>query len=390
MGKRKFFFLFILAGGLLIFLQQDSLSWNHNYNLNRTNITQNENKLGHSKSFVIRENFVDDDEFSSKLKKILINHKTAPRHKTLLDGFNPLARFPIYTGANVSRVLLLAYFRSGSSFVGDLMQQNWKSFYSFEPLHLMTRYTRIDDTNLTKALNLITSIYDCDFASNSYYVKWIEKNQFLLKWNKFLWNVCRFRSQSCFDPKYMRQACRRSKYNIIKIVRMPMKHLHILWKQIAPLNVKVAYLVRDPRGIYNSRKNMEWCNKDVCANLASICSEMRQDIEEYDQLKAIMGDNLVMVRYEDISMDPLNGTKQLFAQLKIEFSSSVLRFVRTHTKAYPHFHHRQSDVENPYSTYRANSSTTALQWMRELNGTEIEFAQTNCSDILSRFRYPIL
>ncbi|KAJ6223882.1 hypothetical protein RDWZM_002427 [Blomia tropicalis] len=188
----------------------------------------------------------------------------------------------------------------------------------------------------------------------------------------------------------MRQACRRSKYNIIKVVRMPMKHLHILWKQIAPLNVKVAYLVRDPRGIYNSRKNMEWCNKDVCANLASICSEMRQDIEEYDQLKAIMGDNLVMVRYEDISMDPLNGTKQLFAQLKIEFSSSVLRFVRTHTKAYPHFHHRQSDVENPYSTYRANSSTTALQWMRELNGTEIEFAQTNCSDILSRFRYPIL
>ena len=305
--------------------------------------------------------------------------------KSLLNGFNPLSRFPVYNGRNVSRILLIGYFRSGSSFVGDLMQQNWKSFYSFEPLHLMTRYTRIEDSNLTQALNLLTGIFTCDFKRSPHYIEWIEKNQFLLKWNKFLWNVCRFRPISCNDVNYVTQACQRSKYNIIKVVRLPIRHLEILWKQIAFLDVKIVYLIRDPRGIYNSRKNMEWCNKEhICSDITNICSEMRQDIEDYDRLKRIIGDNLILVKYEDISVDPIAASKQLFAQLKLNYSPSVSRFLKTHTKSHNH------DISNPYSTYRANSNSTAFQWMHELNLTEIEFAQHNCIDILTRFNYKIV
>ncbi len=63
------------------------------------------------------------------MTKNLKKHKT-DKLKSKIDGFNPLSQFPVYNAQNVSRVLLLGYFRSGSSFVGDLLQQNWKTFYS--------------------------------------------------------------------------------------------------------------------------------------------------------------------------------------------------------------------------------------------------------------------
>ena len=72
---------------------------------------------------------------------------------------------------NITRVLLVTYFRSGSSFLGDLLQQNWKTFYTFEPLHYMSDGMRIKDERTDEALNVIENIFgSCDafaFARNS-------------------------------------------------------------------------------------------------------------------------------------------------------------------------------------------------------------------------------
>lgn len=297
--------------------------------------------------------------------------------------FNFIDRFAIYDGDQQAHVLIMAYFRSGSSFVGDLLQQNWKTFYSFEPLHYMTRQTRIGQQNITEATKLINSIYSCDF-DNSSYTNWAKNNSFLFRWNHFLWNVCKFRSVSlCFDENFLSQVCRRSKYNIIKTVRLRIKDLESLIKQMSTSNLKVIYLVRDPRGIYNSRKSMEWCNEDECSNLTNICAEMRQDLLDYDRLKLLLGDNLITIRYEDISLDPMTQAKQLFNSINIDFSPSVSRFLRTHTKA----HKRKGPKNDPYSTYRTNSSLTAMQWTKELNNTELEFAQEVCEDVLERLNY---
>lgn len=297
--------------------------------------------------------------------------------------FNFIDRFAIYDGDKQARVLIMAYFRSGSSFVGDLLQQNWKTFYSFEPLHYMTRQTRIGQQNITEATNLINSILSCDF-DNSSYTNWAKNNSYLFRWNRFLWNVCKFRSVSlCFDDNFLSQVCRRSKYNIIKTVRLRIKDLELLLKQMGTSNLKVIYLVRDPRGIYNSRKSMEWCNKDECRKLTNICAEMRQDLLDYDRLKLLLGNNLITIRYEDISLEPMAQVKQLFNSINIDFSPSVSRFLRTHTKA----HKRKGPKNDPYSTYRTNSSLTAMQWTKELNNTELEFAQEVCEDVLERLNY---
>lgn len=388
MEKQKFFLIFIVAGALVIFLQQDSLQltgrhWNksastfeHDENIfNVHKNRKNSNKKDWAYSKFIRQ-------LSKSMTKNLKKHKT-DKLKSKIDGFNPLSQFPVYNAQNVSRVLLLGYFRSGSSFVGDLLQQNWKTFYSYEPLHFMTQANRIGPKNVTDALNLISAIFNCDFKFNKYDPMRFKKDPFLLQWNKFLWNVCRFRPDTCFDVDYISDVCVRSKYNIIKLVRLPVKHLETLWKQIEHLNVKIVYLVRDPRGVYNSRKNVDWCKKDkVCRSISNICQEMRQDLNDYERLKALMGDNLMLVKYEDISLDPLNMSKELFGKLNLVYSPSVVRFLTSHTKS-----RRRGDSKKLYSTYRANSNFTAFHWTRKLGPKEITRIQSSCRDVLERLNY---
>lgn len=253
-------------------------------------------------------------------------------------------------------------------------------------MHFMTQANRIGPKNVTDALNLISAIFNCDFKFNKYDPTRFKKDPFLLQWNKFLWNVCRFRPDTCFDVDYISDVCVRSKYNIIKLVRLPVKHLETLWKQIEHLNVKIVYLVRDPRGVYNSRKNVDWCKKDkVCRSISNICQEMRQDLNDYERLKALMGDNLMLVKYEDISLDPLNMSKELFGKLNLVYSPSVVRFLTSHTKS-----RRRGDSKKLYSTYRANSNFTAFHWTRKLGPKEITRIQSSCRDVLERLNYKLV
>ncbi|CAF1396176.1 unnamed protein product, partial [Didymodactylos carnosus] len=171
--------------------------------------------------------------------------------------FDPLRRLPIIHNVNVTKILLVTYFRGGSTFLGDLLQQNWNSFYHFEPLHYMTVGIRIENERTEEAFRLIKHLFKCDFINVPNYIKWvsIDVHQHLFEFNKFLQNTCYFRPASCFDSLFIEQVCLRSPIQIMKVARLSMRHIEKL--AVNDLNLKVVYLVRDPRGIYSSRKLMD-------------------------------------------------------------------------------------------------------------------------------------
>ncbi|KPM03195.1 carbohydrate sulfotransferase 3-like protein [Sarcoptes scabiei] len=187
----------------------------------------------------------------------------------------------------------------------------------------------------------------------------------------------------CFDDFLMKQVCIRSKYNLIKTVRLKIRHIESLLQRLSDNqieNLKIIYLVRDPRGIYNSRKTMDWCNNDDCRNLTNICSEIREDLNEFERIKSKLKNDLILLRYEDISKDPSKQSERLFSEINVEFSPRIRQFLRTHTKSYKET--KKDEKKNPYSTYRADSGVTATQWTKELNSSEIDFARTVCKDVL--------
>ena len=287
------------------------------------------------------------------------------------------------------RVLLVAYFRSGSSFLGDLMQQNCRTFYSFEPLHYMTEGVRIPDARTNEALYVLGKIFDCSFPEITHYVKWALKpeNRFLFRWNRMLWTRCRVKPVSCFNAAFVKDVCKRSRVQVIKTTRIHMRHVRLLIESLDKSTrscLKVVYLVRDPRGIFNSRKNLIWCANKTCADPRVLCSDMQQDLQEFKKLKSTMPGQVSIVRYEDLALFPTTTVMSLMKHLELPFSKQIERFLNSHTHADPKV--LQIEKQDPYST-RRNSIETATEWVNRLSAVELQKTQYVCRSVIEELHY---
>lgn len=433
-------------------------------------------------------------------------HKfTAPTVTSTLSFFHsydPLKIIPIVEPDQVSRILLVTYFRSGSSFLGDLLQQNFRTFYTFEPLHYLEsgKGTRIHDDKFEDAAKLINNILKCNFPLISPYIKWAlrPENRFLFKWNTFLWSTCRFKPVSCFNPSFLKETCIRSPLQVLKFTRLHMRHVNKYFSSLDPSpsyspssflpstdqghrhivqtnyqfgtgllgddlgpskldwirptsnasqgtfrdghhefnievgpkstagnvgniiesdleqipasvdervagdqagifknSLNVVFLVRDPRGIYNSRKNRTWCLNSSCSSIRSLCKEMSEDIIEFEQLKRFQPGKFHLIRYEDLSLDPVGTASELFNRLRIPFSNSVKWFLRSHThlKAGLNSHRfsrtaqgAASGDDDPYST-RRNSKDVVYGWKQELTNSDLSAIEMHCSKVIDKLGY---
>ena len=181
----------------------------------------------------------------------------------------------------------------------------------------------------------------------------------------------------------------------MKLTRVHMRQVRLLVDRLAASatptsttfrdQLKVVYLVRDPRGIYSSRRAMAWCSNSTCSSPATLCSEMAEDIAVFEELKMRQPHKFFVARYEDIALTPRAQSLELFHDLELPFSPSVSRFLRTHTAVSKN----ARDAHNPYATKR-DSKSVAFEWRRTLKGDELAAVQTACAHVMRRLGYKVL
>ena len=140
------------------------------------------------------------------------------------------------------------------------------------------------------------------------YLKHVSKppNQFLLKHNFRIWNSCATLLPSavaCFMPELMKRACQQFPIRLIKTVRLRVQFIEDLLQE-PDLNLKVIVLVRDPRGVMRSRSGMNWCENPVCINTTQVCEDLDNDVEYAWNLGQKYSNRIILIRYEDLSMQP--------------------------------------------------------------------------------------
>ena len=98
------------------------------------------------------------------------------QHLSFLSNIQKRKQDPIISENDVKRILILSHKRSGSSIVGDILQQASKTFYSFEPLQYIKKQEYRESNELVDvALHLLRSLYKCDFKSIQKYIIWVER-----------------------------------------------------------------------------------------------------------------------------------------------------------------------------------------------------------------------
>lgn len=198
--------------------------------------------------------------------------------------------------------------------------------------------------------------------------------------NKIVWQVCNsleWGSALCYNEDFLQHACELFPWVAMKTVRLRLRLLRPVLED-DKLNMRVVFLVRDPRGVMNSRLDtVKWCNTDDCNDPALLCSDMEDDLTVALQLQKEFPRKLFILRYEDMSLNPLVKTQKLLDYLGLDFDPKMEEFLASHTT---------KNLDKPWSTQR-ESKTRVTYWASKLSLETLLEVQAVCAPVMKRFGY---
>ena len=302
--------------------------------------------------------------------------------------------------SSARHIMVVTTWRSGSTFLGDLLNHYKGVYYYFEPLHYYARNTNPPQSKIEFIESLLKCRYDQDNIGFLHHVS-KSANKFLFKNHNFrLWNSCQNilpQDMLCLLPEYLNKVCPLYPIKLIKTVRLNLEETESLIKDPS-LDLKILFLVRDPRGTYNSRLSTpisKWCNKDQCADPEVGCQQMMNNINSAFDLETRYPGTIKMVRYEDLSIYPKDVVTDIMDFLDLPMIEELSKYIETHTGAEKPMivrnkkTHKLEHRKNPYGTSR-NSAATAYAWREKLSFDQIRKIQDACKAPMNRLGYRLL
>ena len=193
--------------------------------------------------------------------------------------------------------LIVSSYRSGSSFLGDLLNHYRGTFYSFEPLHYnenKIRKSKLSDAEKNKEyIDMIVQVFKCKPETG--YFQHAHEKRYIFQHNFRFWNVCENIAKRtstkkdvrpCYSPDIYSKMCQMLPIRLMKTVRLPVNETRKLFldPQLKD-SLKIIVLIRDPRGVIHSRSSMEWCTRKDCNDPFTVCKNLESDILAAYQLK---------------------------------------------------------------------------------------------------------
>lgn len=295
-----------------------------------------------------------------------------------------------------SKVLLISQGRSGSSFTSEIIDQDPDVFSVFEPLNsLMFRHPgKIEAPNEPKhpetlrqsydyeAVLLIENFLSCRFES----LQIDDITNFQLRnlpGGRMLWNclASKYKAKDavqCF--LHARRNCLKCPVKLAKVVRFRGRAVGTILERNPDL--KVIYLVRDPRGTISSQNVVFWkMDMQRTVNFTRYyCDTIREDLDAVEPLFETYPDRIKLLRYETLADDPIRTSQELYAFLGLNFTFDVRDFVynRTHANAWS---------ADRFVTFKANSSAAAYGWRKNIKYEVSQATDEACLDIYNKLGY---
>ncbi|XP_028650518.1 carbohydrate sulfotransferase 2-like [Erpetoichthys calabaricus] len=336
-------------------------------------------------------------------------------------------------------VYIFSTWRSGSSFFGEIFNQDPAVFFLYEPLwHIWKRLYPGDALSLQGASrDMLRSLYHCDFSIFQLYHVPVGNNFttndiFAAFFNKV---ICSYPICSAYRKDVVKQVdakvCSKCpprnlrllekeclKYNTIVVKGVRIFDLNVL----APLledpsmEIKIIHLVRDPRAVTNSRirsvrilegenvhvaksrnpksKRISFFNNSLrrskffshdyhsAETMDVICQQTGNTLLTVQKSPAWLNGKYMLVRYEDFIEDPVNRLKEIYSFINIPLVHSIKLFAFQMTRG-------PSGSFSPFVVSSRNSTITASAWRKGLTFPQISQVQELCSFSMNILGYKL-
>ncbi|KZS17583.1 putative Carbohydrate sulfotransferase 2 [Daphnia magna] len=273
----------------------------------------------------------------------------------------------------ILKILIVTTWRSGSTFLGQIISSLPGVFYSYEPMYYF-------ETNNGSKTELIRSLFQCQFPADylSFANGLKEHSQNFMVMNTRIWRECLHNRTLCNQPEFVGQLCPKFPIHLMKTVRLRVKELSpLLQADPAFTDWKIIYLVRDPRGVMSSRTNLPWCVPDpACNDAGRLCKDVQEDLEEINRLQIFFPNQLYLLKFEDLSANVETETDLFFQFLELPVLRSVKDFLAKHTQS-------NQTRDNPFSTIR-QSNAVASGWRNKMSSDLIANITGVCTPTLKK------
>ncbi|XP_076439641.1 carbohydrate sulfotransferase 6-like isoform X2 [Babylonia areolata] len=299
--------------------------------------------------------------------------------------------------------------RSGSSMTGSLFNSHPDVFYWYEPMHsLGARHKRINsDMDLwtskyqfstsDEATGNVTALLSCDIqhvyweglmdnfmswgAGTAAFKDCFKKasRDLVIKGSRSQWDRC---------VGNLTAACLRD-YRVVamKTIRFRMSRALELMKNDP--NLKVLHLVRDPRGILESRRMIGYANfSNLEAEAANLCKDIAEDLNIFQSLKKeeqVLKNRYLLARYEDIARSPVLAIKFLFHFIGMEPSEAVMKFVQKVSRSAP----GTRKLCLTCKAVKSNSTTRSLAWRKVVRLQDVRVISEQCAQVMRQLGYRV-
>ncbi|XP_033117640.1 carbohydrate sulfotransferase 1-like isoform X1 [Anneissia japonica] len=292
-------------------------------------------------------------------------------------------------------VIIVTNKRSGSSFFGELFNQNRNVFYAFEPLVYFTQMALKHQipANVFDYLSIKTLKYvsTCDLYNIPYLNMW---------WETFRKFLCRSThwSSLCKDNKLRKvsietaldtivKICNLSKLVAVKTIRLADIASLREFVEKYNINVKVLHLVRDPRAVMNSRWHLHSPNYDFLRKKAKVkdeiidlCQHSVRNIKYVSSQPDWLRGRYKLVRFEDVASFPHECARQIYQFLGVEYPLVLDGWINENTN---------KDTANPYDTKR-KSARIINKWRNEMDFNKVNEIQRKCPQAMTSLGYNLM
>ncbi|XP_063597927.1 carbohydrate sulfotransferase 3-like [Penaeus indicus] len=262
-------------------------------------------------------------------------------------------------------LLLSSMGRSGSSFLGGLLNSQPGSFYIFEPLHSLEAWRMLSDA---VARGTFTQIVSCNFTGTLLNGLASEPDFAIRTPSAYSCRHTKKANQTCFDAKKLKQACDKLPIKIIKTIRTRVSWLEPLLRD-PKANLVAIHLVRDPRASIISAIERDWNVRPERK-----CRELEDDLLSGLQLDKLLPGRYMTVRYEDLCEDPYKMARIIFSFLGYKtLPLSTLSFLE------------KSTAKSDGQTYgiRRDTSKQQQKWRQDITAEQLRGIEEACASAIA-------
>ncbi|XP_042865600.1 carbohydrate sulfotransferase 1-like [Penaeus japonicus] len=274
------------------------------------------------------------------------------------------------------RVIVTSTWRSGSTFLGEILASHPGVYYHYEPLMPYGLQQLRPGPMQDEVQGLLQEILKCDYHDLDEYLKFAYVNHDMFMRNTRLWSMCSAMPRTkCYNADTLARLCSLFPVHVMKVVRA---RLELLAPLLRDPKVKLVWLVRDPRAVMSSRSNsVTWCDTLACKDPGYLCSDLMLDYRAYLLLQEQRPDQVLLVRYEDLARDPYGKSREVLEFAGLTFHKRVREYLDDHIT---------SDEDEPWST-RHDPKTRVGRWMKLMKFDDVVKTQYHCKALMKNLGY---